>query len=288
MLEQKIVHCVARDVSEHKRAQELLTRYTDTLNRKNLETQEDLTLAREVHQTFLQKDYPVFPPTGKSAVRFAHRYLPTSALGGDFFEILPVSDVEAGIFICDVMGHGMRAALVTSILRGLLDKYRTSAHDPGGLLRQVNQALQASLKTVSSTIFATACYGVLDVTSGRLRLANAGHPAPLLIRAGNWQVERLTGTRAPALGLMGDATFPVTTAMLATHDRLLMFTDGMYEVDGPDGTQLGLDAFLTIVRQHASQPGTEMLDELLLACRRFAATGEFSDDVCLVSVERAC
>ena len=87
---------------------------------------------------------------------------------------------------------------------------------------------------------------------------------------------------------MGDATFPVTTAMLATHDRLLMFTDGMYEVDGPDGTQLGLDAFLTIVRQHASQPGTEMLDELLLACRRFAATGEFSDDVCLVSVERAC
>ncbi|MCG3150271.1 MAG: hypothetical protein PCFJNLEI_03752 [Verrucomicrobiae bacterium] len=289
--EQQVVHAVARDVSEHKRAQELLSRFADALNKKNLEMQEDLKMAREVHQVFVPKTYPVFPvgsPAERSRLRFAHRYLPTSALGGDFFDIFPVSKTEAGIVICDVMGHGMRAALVTSIIRGLLDKFRNDAGDPSKYLEDINRALLANLQTCSATIFATACYLVVDVHTGRVRVANAGHPGPFIIRTTGQTVEQVNGTtigRAPALGLTGDATFPTTTVALGVQDRLVLYTDGLYEVETKDGQEYGIERFAAALRRRINVSDMQLLDEVLAEARLFAATGEFTDDVCLLSVE---
>ena len=281
---------ISRDITERKRAEELLAQYAGELSAKDHEIQEDLVLAREIHQTFIRPDYPRFPATAtaeRSALRFAHRYLPASTLGGDFFDIWPVSVSAAGILICDVMGHGIRAALVTSILRGLLDKYRAVAYEPSELLHKINQALLVNLKSVSSTVFATACYGVLDAATGRLQFANAGHPAPLVVRATARQVERLTGTRpAPALGLLRDAAYTTTTITLDVHDRVLLFTDGIYEVEAA-GQEFGLDRLQAAVQHHAGDTSEQLLDNLLTDTRRFSATGEFTDDVCLVSVERA-
>ena len=271
----------------------MLKKYAEELSVKSHEIQEDLLLACEIHQTFIHSDYPRFPVTAaadQSVLRFAHRYLPASTLGGDFFDIWPVSVSAAGILICDVMGHGIRAALVTSILRGLLDKYRSLAYDPGELLHKINQALLVNLKSVSSTVFATASYGVLDAATGRLQLANAGHPAPFVIRAATGQIERLThapGEHGPALGMLGEANYPTLTYTLEPRDQLLLFTDGIYEVEGPGGQEFGLDRLLTAVRQRAVLRGVQLLDDVLLESRHYSATGEFTDDVCLVSAERA-
>ena len=284
---------ISRDITDRKRAEEMLKKYAEELSVKSHEIQEDLLLACEIHQTFIHSDYPRFPvtaPADQSALRFAHRYLPASTLGGDFFDIWPVSVSAAGILICDVMGHGVRAALVTSILRGLLDKYRSLAYDPGELLHKINQALLVNLKSVSSTVFATACYGVLDAATGRLQLANAGHPAPFVIRAATGQVERLThapGEHGPALGMLGEANYPTLTYTLEPRDQLFLFTDGIYEVEGLGGQEFGLDRLLTAVRQRAALRGVQFLDDVLLESRRYSATGEFTDDVCLVSAERA-
>ena len=282
---------ISRDITERKRAEELLAQYAGELSAKDHEIQEDLVLACEIHQTFIRQDYPRFPasaPAGQNALQFAHRYLPASTLGGDFFDIWPISDTEAGVLICDVMGHGIRAALVTSILRGMLDKYRAVSHDPSELLNQINQALLDNLKSVSATVFATACCGMLDATTGRLRLANAGHPAPLIIRAASRQVERLIGAKsAPALGILRDAAFTTLTTTLAVRDRLLLFTDGIYEVESAAGQEFGLDRLLAAVRHHADVAGVQLLDNLLTETRQSSATGEFTDDVCLVSVARA-
>ena len=293
VIEQKIIHAVARDVSEHKRAQELLSRFADALNKKNLEMQEDLKLAREVHQVFVPERYPIFPvgaPAERSALRFAHRYLPTSALGGDFFDIIPVSATEAGILICDVMGHGMRAALVTSIIRGLTDKYRAYAGEPGEFLGKINQALVSNLKTCSATIFATAYYLVIDVQTGRVRAANAGHPTPLVMRTAAKLVERLDNTplpHAPALGLMNETVYATITQALGLQDRLVLYTDGIYEVEAKDGQQFGVERLEESIRRRVNASQVQMLDELLVEARLFAVNGEFTDDVCLLSVELA-
>src|SRR5438874_1559934 len=72
----------------------------------------------------------------QSALKFCHRYIPAAEVGGDFFTIFPITDCTAGVFICDVMGHGMRAALITAIMRGLLEELTPVAADPAKFLAE--------------------------------------------------------------------------------------------------------------------------------------------------------
>src|SRR5258707_3215358 len=137
---------------ERKRLEEQVARYTEELREKNAQVEADLNMAREIQLAFLPYRYPTFPRNAvakESALRFQHRYLPTGAVGGDFFDVLPISDTQAGVFICDVMGHGVRAALVTAMVRGLAeelisaaaaeaDKFLTEIH--GRLLGILSQA----------------------------------------------------------------------------------------------------------------------------------------------------
>jgi sigma-B regulation protein RsbU (phosphoserine phosphatase) len=291
--DEQLIYAVARDVTADKNAQELLAGYAEALNKKNQEMQEDLKLAREVHQIFIPQAYPVLPPAAvpeRSAVRFHHRYLPTSALGGDFFEIVPLSNTRVGVFICDVMGHGMRAALVTSILRGFIDKYRERADEPDRLLTSINQALLSNLESVTTTIFATAAYLVVDAGCGEVRAANAGHPSPLVLRPNAKTVEVLDGqtpANGPAMGLVRDAVYPVARVSLSVGDSLLLFTDGLFEVEDQDGRQFGLERLVNEVRRRVTTPAAQLVDELVVATRRHAVAGEFTDDVCVVEVELA-
>jgi sigma-B regulation protein RsbU (phosphoserine phosphatase) len=282
---------MSRDVTERKNAERQLAQYAAALTRKTAQTQEDLNLAREIQLAFLPARYPTFPAgvaAHQSALQFRHRYQPASTLGGDFFDVIPLSDTTAGVLICDVMGHGMRAALVTAILRGLVNELRPWAIEPGEFLTEINRALLKNLKSVSTPIFASAFYGVLDAATGELEYANAGHPHPLVLRprAGTVESVRVAGqTSDPALGLFADSVYAARRSALEVGDSLLLFTDGLYEVLGVEGEPLGLDRLLAAVRERLAVPGEQRLDELIATAQQFAVNGEFSDDVCLVSAE---
>ena len=121
---------VFRDVTVRKQAEERerrsnaeLARSQSELRKKNEILEDDLKMARDIQQAILPQQYPTFPPGAAedaSLLRFCHRYHPTGQVGGDFFNVLALSDHQAGLFICDVMGHGVRSALVTAMVRGLV------------------------------------------------------------------------------------------------------------------------------------------------------------------------
>ncbi len=115
---------------ERKQLEQQVAQYTEELREKNAQVEADLNMAREIQEAFLPERYPTFPkgtPAKESALHFYHRYLPTGAVGGDFFDVLRISDTQAGVFICDVMGHGVRAALVTAMLRVLGEELVSAA-----------------------------------------------------------------------------------------------------------------------------------------------------------------
>jgi serine phosphatase RsbU (regulator of sigma subunit) len=85
-------------------------------------------------------------------------YFPTGDVSGDFFNVFPIGEKAAGIFICDVMGHGVRSALITSMIRGLVEEHVQAVADPGELLTRVNRALAVILKQADTTMFATCFY----------------------------------------------------------------------------------------------------------------------------------
>jgi serine phosphatase RsbU (regulator of sigma subunit) len=179
----------------------------------------------------------------------------------------------------------MRSALVTAILRGLVNECRACAAEPGLFLTRINSALLEALQACGTPIFATAFYLVLDTETGCLRYASAGHPGPLVLRRAAGRVESLRGRCGAALGLFRDTDLTTQEAALAVGDGLLFFTDGLYEVPGPDGEPFGRERLVAAVRQRLTLPAAQLLAELIAAARQFTRSGEFEDDVCLVTTE---
>src|SRR5512146_118948 len=216
---------------ERKRMSQQLARYAEELRSKNAQLEADFNMAREIQEIFLPHQYPTFPQwvsPEESALRFSHRYLPAAAVGGDFFDIFAITGTTAGVFICDVMGHGMRAALVTAIMRGLVEELMPVAADAGKFLTEINRSLHAILRRTREPFLATAFYLVADVAAGELRFASAGHPSPFRVRRGTGAVELLSACdprHGPALGLFDKAIYPTCRCPLAVHDLLLLFTD---------------------------------------------------------------
>src|SRR5262245_32491238 len=188
---------------------------------RNDQMESDLRMAMELQQALLPKEYPLFPSTARAPntrLRFAHLYQPASLVGGDFFHVVRISDHEAGVFICDVMGHGVRSALITAMLRALIAAEGVNLADPGSLMTHVNRELTTILKQTGTVLFVTALYCVIDCEQMTMRHARAGHQPPLHARRKAGEVHFVTGidkaAAGPALGLFEGPRFGATTTQL--------------------------------------------------------------------------
>jgi len=253
--------------------------------------EDNLRMAREIQVTMLPQQYPIFPPNvppDQSAFQFAHRYQPAEAVSGDFFSVNSLSDDEAGVLICDVTGHGIRAALVTAMIRALAEELKPLAHDPGRFLRKLNSDLCNILKTTGSPMLTTAFYFTANWKTGMMRFANAGHPKPLLVRRSEGSIRALanaSGHGQPALGLFDDPPYQTTEVQLAPGDLLMLFTDGIYEVQGPNEELYSQERLMADVKNLLEKPTSRLFDELLEEVLAFSINHEFEDDVCLVGME---
>jgi sigma-B regulation protein RsbU (phosphoserine phosphatase) len=266
---------------------------TQELEAKNAALQADLQLAREVQEALLPREYPIFAGlgvSGQNALSFAHYYLPAAAVGGDFFDIFALSQTRAGILVCDVMGHGLRAALITAIIRALLEELRPMMHQAGRFLEALNLRLRAVLERVEEPFVATAFYMIADTATKEVSYANAGHPGPLRICRKAGTVEALGRERkqnGPALGIFDSAAFPTSRAPFDNGDCVVLFTDGLFEVYSPGGQEFGKEALLAAFDRHASLPADQMFSAVLKDVFAFSSRQDFDDDVCLVAVERS-
>jgi serine phosphatase RsbU (regulator of sigma subunit) len=278
------------DITDRKLAEQELARTTEELNVKNQEMEADLNMAREVQMAFIAKHCTQFPenvPAEHSALQFSHRYLPTSTLAGDFFDIIPISDHKAGILICDVMGHGARASLLTAYLQGLIEELMPYAEDSGMFMQKLNVGLNSIMSQFSMGIFATVFYLVADIKSGRIQYTNAGHPGPIVQKRSQGSVDTIQNKAKrpePALGLFQDFSYSVTEDSLTDDDVLLFFTDGIYEVENNEGKMFGKERFINSVRNQIKVLPDKMLDGILEEISGFSDTKEFKDDICLLTM----
>lgn len=286
------------DITERRRAEEGLRRTTlelaknrEELRLKNEQMEEDLRMAREIQQAIIPQQYPVFPKTADpkdSWLRFCHRYFPTGAVGGDFFNVRALSDTTAGVFICDVMGHGVRSALVTAIMRALVEELTELAMEPGQLLGQINRDLRAILRQSGTPMFTTAFYMVADLEQGQICYANAGHPKPLVIRRSLNEVHLLANTSGkcfPALGLFEGSSYPTSQSPMRAGDLVMLFTDGLYDVEGVHQDEINPEWLLEEVRKRVQLQAADLFDQLLSQIRAASPEAKFADDVCIVGMD---
>ncbi len=284
---------ISRDITEKKRVAEKLARLAEELRAKNESLERDLEMARELQGALMPQRFPNFPHHAteeNSAVRFYPFFRPSMIVSGDFFDVLDISDDKAGLFICDVMGHGVRAALVAAIVRSVVSELRPLWTKPGELLVAINRALLGAFRNSDTTLFASAFYIVADLAKGQLRYANAGHPQPLhLTRASNGSAASasplMRARPGPALGLFDEAKYETFRCKLSSRDVVLLFTDGLFEVEGSEGQLYDYQQLSRAVGNRTELPAVELCRSLISEVQQFSATQEFNDDVCLVAMD---
>src|SRR6478735_1434055 len=171
---------VSSDVTKLVTSQLEATQLAHQLQLKNEAYEEELNLAREIQQSLASQGFPTATSNHQSQLAFSARYIPISGLAGDFFEVMKINDDCFGVLICDVMGHGVRAALIVAMLRGLLEKQRAQATEPGLFLHGLNEGLSTILARAGTSMFATAFYGVIDLSNSNFKYSCAGHPGPII------------------------------------------------------------------------------------------------------------
>jgi sigma-B regulation protein RsbU (phosphoserine phosphatase) len=284
---------MVQDITRRKRAEEerakaenRLASYAEELRAKNSQLEADLEMARDIQQVFLTQKYPSFPrgiTLQESWLRFCHCYKPAEHVGGDFFCVLPLSDVEAGVFICDVLGHGLRAAIV----RGLLEKLTPIAKDPGRLLSEINSSLVAIFRQTETPMLVSAFYLVVDTADGKLRYANAGHPRPFHVRRLSGLAEPLLsqGPQGSVLGIFERANYETSECNASANDLIILFTDGLFEVETADSEYYGAERLLAAVRKRIHLPTPELFVEVVAEIQGACVAGRFTDDMCLLGVD---
>jgi phosphoserine phosphatase RsbU/P len=261
------------------------------IRRKNEQMETDLRMATELQQALMPNVYPSFPgrsSQGSTALRFYHRYLPASMMGGDFFHIARLSNDTAGICICDVMGHGVRAALITAMLRALIETHAAEAADPGRFLTELNNEFTRIMKQTGTLVFATVLYCVINIRERDAHFARAGHPAPLHVRRTAGEVETVASgesSSGPAMGLIPNVQFKTTEAKLAPGDLLFFFTDGVVEVEDTCSRQFGIEGLRQSIQSNLGRPSESLLEAIIRDVYSFAGSTVLTDDACLVVAE---
>ena len=258
---------------------------------RNEQMETDLLMAMELQEALLPREYPLFPAHATietARLRFNHLYQPASMVSGDFFHVERISAHEAGVFICDVMGHGVRSALITAMLRALIAAEGANLPDPGLLMTHLNRELTAILKQTGTVLFVTALYSVFDCEAGTMRHARAGHHLPLHARRRAGQVGfagRAKEAAGPALGLFAGPRFGTVTNQLTPGDLVLLFTDGIIEAEDASRNDWGLARLEQSVREQLQTPTPELLRAILATAQAFTGAREFHDDVCLAAID---
>jgi serine phosphatase RsbU (regulator of sigma subunit) len=213
--------------------------------------------------------------------------VPAGQVSGDFFHVRRISDQIAGVFVCDVMGHGVRSAMITATMRALVEELPSEAIQPGAALERLNHDLHVILQQNDETMYASAVYVTIDAANLQVRWATAGHPSPLHLRRRDGTVELMkppAGKRGKVLGLFEQSSYPTCEAILQPDDVLLLYTDGIYEVFNEE-KEFGIEGFMATLHQYLGLPMSQCLDRTLEAVHAFGHSANFEDDVCLLTIE---
>ncbi len=241
--------------------------------RERLET--EVQLARQIQKTFLPDVLPTHPHWQLSA-----RWRTARQVGGDFYDVIELPNDRLGLFIADVADKGMPAALFMALTRTLVHAAAKETSSPAEALRRVNELLMPDTK---QGMFVTAVYSVLDLNTGEMTYANAGHNPPLWVRRDS--LEKLTRTGV-ALGASEDSHMTERTIQLAERESLLLYTDGLTEAFNLEGDMFGEERLLRAVGWQESASADDMIKTVEFALDEFAGNAPPSDDLTMLAVRR--
>ena len=202
---------------------------------------------------------------------------PADAVGGDFFDATPLDEHRLVVFLADVTGHGVPAAMGAAMLKILFRRALDQTTDVNEILTQINSGFHAASLDED---FATAFIALIDRDSSRLHFASAGHEVGFLMRR-NGDTDELKATGI-FLGLDPESRWEVKQVTLERNDRLILVTDGFAEAVSPTGTWFGRDTLRQYLLSHRDDPPETLPSTLLKRVIEHTGTNVHTDDMTMV------
>ena len=249
------------------------------IEKQNLLMSRDLEMARQVQRALIPRKRSDVP-----GLEIAFAYEPVVHVGGDVLDIIPVGGGRELLFVGDVVGHGVRAALAMSAVKAALRSAVKSDSRPGNVLESINDVVREMFRDQVLPQFVTAACCLVDPARATAELALAGHPKPLWFRADCGEVLQVGSAGFP-LGLEEAGEFEDTTIALEPGDVLLLFTDGLIEAMNPGQRLYGYRRFEDLVARHGESSAGELLAAVKSDLKAHVGSHAMTDDLALLVVK---
>lgn len=233
--------------------------------------EQELARAREIQMALLPKEIPQLP-----GFEIVGAWEPARTVGGDYFDVIKLSDTKLGICIADVVGKSVSAALLMANVQATVRAFASDADSPAWLCSRVNAVLCSN---IASGKFVTLFYGVLDAEHGALHYTNAGHLPPIVVNDSG--AVRELDSNGALLGVFPQWNYEESVLQFAPGDRLLLFTDGITEAMNAAGEEFGEDRLLDLARGNARQHPVALKNRVLTDVKRFSDS-QLQDDATLI------
>jgi phosphoserine phosphatase RsbU/P len=236
----------------------------------------------------------LLPEAGElQGIQFDSLFLPAGIVAGDVFNYFPLTSTSVGFYAADVSGHGVPAAMlsmtvskmmtarpraISPLLKTDRDSHQYAVRSPREAVAEVNRRFQDL-----GDMYFTMLYGVLDIASNKLRMAQAGHPHPILMRKGR-RPESL-GEGGFPVGIMPEICLDAIECDVAPGDRLFICSDGITECVGPSEQQFGEERLMAFLYEYRESPLAELLQSLKTTMYQWRDTETPADDVSLLALE---
>jgi len=265
-------------------AEEVLARVATHLTRQYLERElrrsrdrlnRELASAGRMQRLILPPALPEHPD-----VQFAASYQTSRHAGGDYYDVVPIAMGHYGVMVADVSGHGAPAAIIMAMIRAAFHSQRAVHADAAAVLRTLNDHFDYLWDT---EMFSTAVYATVDAERRELRLACAGHPPPVLVRAGE-EPRALPVDAVPPLLMMPLPLIPTSTIQLQRGDRVLFYTDGVTERVDRQERMYDFPRLQAVLSEAPTLKPTALIRHVVEDLERFADGHEPEDDLTLVAI----
>ena len=257
--------------------------YVENITRMTAENERigtELSLANEIQANMLPNIFPPFPE--RHDVDIYASMTPAKEVGGDFYDFFLIDEQHLGLVVADVSGKGVPAALFMMMSKILISNLGMMDLSPAEVLRRANAAI---CKNNQSDMFVTAWFGILDLSSGHLVAANAGHEYPVIKRAGG-RYELFKDPHRLAIGILPETAYVEYELELQKGDVLFLYTDGVPEATNGGYEMLGTDRMLKLLDRHDDADLKALLEAVKADVGSFVGDAPQFDDLTMMAVRR--
>jgi len=277
------------DITEQKQAEESARDAYKALAERTHQMETELDIARTLQERLIAEGLDAnrcFQARGpQGSLQGSLWYQPSHHLAGDFVHVARIDQARTGILICDVMGHGVKASLVTMLIRGMFHDSARFMDQPDAVLNHLNRRLAAFAEDPQFPRFVTALYLVVDLQHGSIAYANAGHLHPLIIgpsTAGSETVTSCPHEPGTALGLLPDEHYQRIELPLAPGQVVALFSDGLMEATNDVGHEFGRTRLVNCLATCVHSSPSDTISRIQAAFDQFLQGTPCQDDICLV------